>query len=45
MRHLAFKRHRFPPEVITSSIWLYARFKLSLRDIEEMFAEGGLDVS
>ena len=45
MRNLSFKRHRFPPEVIRSSIWLYARFTLSLRDIEEMFAERGLDVS
>jgi transposase-like protein len=45
MRHLSFKRHRFPPEVITSSIWLCARFTLSLRDVEEIFAERGLDVS
>jgi putative transposase len=45
MRHLSFKRHRFPPYVITSSIWPYGRFTLSLRDIEEMFAERGLDVS
>jgi putative transposase len=45
MRNLSFKRHRFPAEVITSSIWLYARFTLSLRDVEEMFAERGLDVS
>ncbi len=45
MRHLSFKRHRFPPDVITSSIWLYARFTLSPRDVEEMFAERGLDVS
>jgi len=41
----SFKRHRFPPDVVTSSIWLYARFTLSLRDVEEMFAERGLDVS
>jgi hypothetical protein len=45
MGHLSFKRHRFSPDVITSSTWLYARFTLSLRDIEEMFAERGLDVS
>jgi transposase-like protein len=42
---LSFKRHRFPPAIITSSIWLYARFTLSLRDVEEVFAERGLDVS
>ncbi len=45
MRHLSFKRHRYPPDVIRQSIWLYARFTLSLRDIEEMLAERGLDVS
>jgi transposase-like protein len=45
MRQLSFKRHRFPPEVIRNSIWLYARFTLSFRDVEEMFAERGLDVS
>jgi putative transposase len=42
---LSFKRHRFPPAFITSSIWLYARFTLSLHDVEEVFAERGLDVS
>ena len=42
---LSFKRHRFPPAIITRSIWLYARFTLSLRDVEEVFAERGLDVS
>ena len=45
MRQLSFKRHRFPPEVIRNSIWLYATFTLSFRDIEDMFAERGLDVS
>jgi hypothetical protein len=45
MRNLSFKRHRFLPEMVRSSIWLYARFALSLRDVEEMFAERRLDVS
>lgn len=45
MHQLSFKRHRFPPDVIRNSIWLYARFTLSFRDVEEMFAERGLDVS
>ncbi len=44
MRQLSFKRHRFPPEIIRHSIWLYARFTLSFRDVEEMLAERGLDV-
>ncbi len=45
MRQLQFKRHRFPPDIIRHSIWLYARFTLSLRDVEEMLAKRGLDVS
>jgi len=45
MRQLSFKRHRFPPEIIRHSNWLYARFTLSFRDVEEMLAERGLDVS
>jgi len=45
MTPLSFKRHRFPPSIIRHSIWLYARFTLSLRDVEELLAERGLDVS
>ena len=45
MRQLSFKRHRFAPDIIRHAIWLYARFTLSLRDVEEMLAERGLDVS
>jgi transposase-like protein len=45
MRQRSFKRHRFPPDIIRHSNWLYARFTLSFRDVEEMLAERGLDVS
>jgi len=45
MRQLSFKRCRFPPDIIRHAIWLYARFTLSFRDVEEMLAERGLDVS
>jgi transposase-like protein len=45
MRQLSFKRHRFPADIIRHSIWLYARFTLSYRDVEEMLAERGLDIS
>jgi len=45
MRTISFKRHRFPPEIIRHSVWLYARFTLSFRDVEEMLAERGVDVS
>ncbi len=45
MHHLSFKRYRFPPDIIRHSIWLYARFTLSFRDVEDMLAERGLDIS
>jgi len=45
MNPLNFKRHRFPPTIIRHSVWLYARFTLGLRDVEELLAERGLDVS
>ena len=40
-----YKRHRFPPEVIQYSVWLYHRFNLSHRDIEDLLAERGITVS
>ena len=45
MRPISFKRHRFPPEIIRHAIWLYARFTLSFRDVEELLAERGIDAS
>lgn len=42
---LSFKRHRFPPVVIRHAIWLYFRFSLSLRDVEELLAQRGVDVT
>lgn len=45
MRHLSFKRHRFPPDVIRHAVWLYTRFTLSFRDVEDLLAERGLDIS
>ena len=45
MRPISFNRHRFPPEIIRHAIWLYARFTLSFRDVEELLAERGIDAS
>jgi len=45
MRPISFKRHRFPPDTIRLAGWLYFRFTASLRDVEEMLAERGIDVS
>jgi len=41
---LSFKRHRFPAEVIRHAVWLYFRFSLSFRDVEELLAQRGVDV-
>jgi putative transposase len=45
MAKLSFKRHRFNSDVIKRAVWLYYRFNLSLRDVEEILAERGIDVS
>lgn len=45
MRALSFKRHRFPPDVIRHAVWLYFRFTLSFRDVEELLAQRGIEVT
>ena len=40
-----YRGYRFPPEVIAHSVWLYHRFPLGLRDIEDLLAERGVIVS
>jgi putative transposase len=40
-----YKRHRFPPEITQYAVWLYHRFNLSYRDIEDLLAERGIVVS
>ncbi len=40
-----YKRHRFPPAIISYAVWLYYRFNLSHRDIEDLLAERGITVS
>ncbi len=40
-----YKRHRFPPEIIAHAVWLYFRFTLSYRDVEELLAERGVVVT
>ena len=42
---ISYKRHRFPPQIIAHVIWLYVRFNLSLREVEELMLERGVDVS
>ena len=45
MPHLAYRRHRFPTPVIQHAVWLYLRFTLSYRDVEELLSQRGLDLS
>ena len=40
-----YRGHRFPPEVIAHAVWLYFRFHLSLRDVQDLLAERGIIVS
>jgi putative transposase len=42
---LSYHGHRFPPEIISHAVWLYHRFGLSLRDVEDLLAERGVIVS
>ena len=40
-----YKHYRFPPEIIQYATWLYYRFNLSHRDVEDLMAERGIEVS
>ena len=45
MKTSIYARHRFHPDVIKRAVWLYFRFNLSFRDVEELLIERGIDVS
>src|SRR5262245_60092723 len=45
MDKVSYCRHRFPGFVIQQAVWLYFRFALSYRDVEDMLAERGIDLS
>jgi transposase-like protein len=45
MQKISYDGYRFPPEIIQQAIWLYLRFALSLRDVEDLLAERGITVS
>jgi putative transposase len=44
-RPVSYRRHRFPPDVISDAVWLYYRFCLSFRDVEDLLAQRGVTVS
>ena len=41
----SYRRHRFLVDVIHQTVWLYFRFPLSLRNVEDMLSQRGIDVS
>ena len=41
----SYQRHRFPSEIISHAVWLYHRFCLSFREVEELLAERGIIVT
>jgi len=45
MKRISYSGYRFPPAIIQQAIWLYVRFTLSLRDVEDLLAERGIAVS
>ena len=45
MQKISYQCHRFHPDIIRHAIWLYFRFTMSYRDVEDLLAERGIDVS
>ena len=45
MNPISYRYHRFPAQIIQQAIWLHCRFTLSFRDVEDLLAERGLDLS
>ncbi len=45
MERISYRRHRFPAEIIQHAVWLYFRFPLSYREVEDLLAAHGIDVS
>jgi putative transposase len=45
MQPVSYARHQFPPDIIGHAVWLYLRFTLSYRGVEELLTERGFDLS
>ncbi len=43
MKKISYKGYRFPPEIIQQAIWLYVRFTLSFRDVEDLLADASYE--
>jgi putative transposase len=44
MTSISYRGYRFPPDIIQHGVWLYLRFALSFRDVEDLLAERGVVV-
>ncbi|MEP6342605.1 MAG: IS6 family transposase, partial [Maricaulaceae bacterium] len=45
MKTSIYSHHRFHPDIIRRAVWMYFRFNLSFRDVEELMAERGVEVT
>ena len=45
MQEISYGRHRFPAAIIQHAVWLYFRFPLSYRDVEDLLVERGIEVT
>src|SRR5438034_4725779 len=45
MSRISYRGYRFPPDIIQRAVWLYFRFTLSFRNVEDLLAERGIEVS
>src|SRR5680860_595717 len=45
MQKISYARYRFPGSIIQHAVWLYFRFPLNFRDVEDLLAQRGIDVS
>ena len=45
MQKVSYRRHRFHPDIIRQAVWLYFRFTMSYRDVEDLLADRGIDVT
>ena len=41
----SYRGYRFPPDIISHAVWLYHRFSLSFRDVEDLLAQRGITVT
>ena len=45
MQNISYRRHRFHPDINRQAVWLYFRFTMSYRDVDDLLVERGIDIS